>query len=232
MNGSQVVRWNGQTQGSPECTPVSINKLWGENPSSIWAVGNNGQIALYDGVRWRRIESGVNVDIKDIWGFYNSRTNSREIACVASFGAAVPQGRKLIEIINGAAAVLPDTGLPLNLDGIWFKAAYHYYLTGSGLYRKRTTLRSSTPWQAIYPGVPSYHTNSVRGNDINDVFDLFHADHFGELLHFNGSTYASFRGQTGLANGVYKSVWVRGNLLIAVGYEGDRAVILHGRRTN
>jgi hypothetical protein len=169
------------------------------------------------------------VDIKDIWGSYNSRTNTREIACVASFGAAIPQGRKLIEIINGAAAVLPDTGLPLNLDGIWFKAAYHYYLTGSGLYQKRTTLRSSTPWQAIYPGVPSYHTNSVRGNDINDVF---HAGHFGELLHFNGSTYASFRGQTGLANGVYKSLWVRGNLLIAVGYEGDRAVILRGRRTN
>ncbi|RCK75796.1 MAG: hypothetical protein IGBAC_1071 [Ignavibacteriae bacterium] len=45
-----------------------VNKLWGSSTSNIYAVGYGGAIAHFDGVRWRRIESGTDVDLTDIWG--------------------------------------------------------------------------------------------------------------------------------------------------------------------
>ena len=51
------------------CLPVSftIYKLWGENPSSVYAVGANGNIMHYSGTTWQRVESATMLDIKDIW---------------------------------------------------------------------------------------------------------------------------------------------------------------------
>ncbi len=41
-SGSQIVRWNGETQSFPECIPISVIKLWGENSNSMYAVGHGG----------------------------------------------------------------------------------------------------------------------------------------------------------------------------------------------
>ncbi|BDQ03763.1 glucosyl transferase [Ignavibacterium sp.] len=68
MDGSQVVRWNGQSQSEPICTPVSINKLWGSSSEDLYAVGNNGNIAHWDGRKWTKIESGTTVNLKSVSG--------------------------------------------------------------------------------------------------------------------------------------------------------------------
>jgi hypothetical protein len=71
MDGSQVVRWNGISQSQPICTPVSINKLWGSSSEDLYAVGNNGNIAHWDGRKWTKIESGTDVDLKSVSGNNN-----------------------------------------------------------------------------------------------------------------------------------------------------------------
>ncbi|MCX8055967.1 MAG: hypothetical protein N3A67_09925, partial [Ignavibacteria bacterium] len=71
MDGSQVVRWNGQSQSMPICTPVSINKLWGSSSNDLYAVGDYGNIAHWDGVKWRKIESGTTLNLKAISGSKN-----------------------------------------------------------------------------------------------------------------------------------------------------------------
>jgi hypothetical protein len=126
-----------------------------------------------------------------------------------------------------AVTSLPDSGLPLNLYSIWFKPGSVGYLTGSGIFRKLAPFEETTPWTALYPGVPSYHTTSIRANDINDIFIV---GDFGEALHFNGISWHSYRDIVGLANGIYKAVAYKGNQVIAVGFAGDRAIAVRGTR--
>jgi hypothetical protein len=80
MYGSQVVRWNGQSQSAPMCTPVSINKLWGESPNSVYAVGNGGGIAHYANGTWQRVESGTGQYIQDVWGIVEP-SGSKTLFC-------------------------------------------------------------------------------------------------------------------------------------------------------
>lgn len=121
---------------------------------------------------------------------------------------------------------MSDSGLPLNLNSLWFIRRFQYYVTGSGIYKKMR-IQDLSPWQAIYPGVSSYHMNLVRGNDINDIFL---AGAFGEVLHFNGTSWKSYHQQTVIGNGSFWGLSVKGNIIVAVGDEGYRAISTIGRR--
>ncbi|MCF7797952.1 MAG: hypothetical protein K9N11_07945, partial [Lentisphaeria bacterium] len=46
----------------------SINTIWGSSPEDVWFVGNGGSIVHYDGSGFQRLESGTEVDLKDITG--------------------------------------------------------------------------------------------------------------------------------------------------------------------
>jgi len=225
MNGSQVVRWNGQAQSLPECTPVSINKLWGENPNSIWAVGNNGQIAHYDGVRWKRIESGTTLDVYDIYGSRNLRTGETEIYAVAA-KQFVTFDRRILRVRSSGVEAVSDSTIPYSLHGVWLKGGGPYYVVGSGIYRKRDPMRAG-PWQWLHPGVTPYYTYAIRGNDVNDVFIC---GSYGELLHFNGIQFRSYQNTPGFSAMEFYEVSCRGNLVVTVGYIQSRAVVVIGRR--
>jgi len=225
MNGSQVVRWNGQAQSLPECTPVSINKLWGENPNSIWAVGNNGQIAHYDGVRWKRIESGTTLDVYDIYGSRNLRTGETEIYAVAA-KQFVTFDRRILRVRSSGVEAVSDSTIPYSLHGVWLKGGGPYYVVGSGIYRKRDPMRAG-PWQWLHPGVTPYYTYAIRGNDVNDVFIC---GSYGELLHFNGIQFRSYQNTPGFSAIEFYEVSCLGNLVVTVGYIQSRAVVVIGRR--
>jgi hypothetical protein len=49
----------------------SLNKLWGSNSSDLYVVGNNGNIAHWNGSKWTKIESGTDVNLRDISGQTN-----------------------------------------------------------------------------------------------------------------------------------------------------------------
>ena len=83
-SGSQITKWNGIRQTNRHSSPVYVNKLWGTDNNNIYAVGYNGQIAHYNGTNWQRIESGTTLNINDIWGDYNYKTQEWEVLAVAS----------------------------------------------------------------------------------------------------------------------------------------------------
>ncbi|NOX36540.1 MAG: glucosyl transferase, partial [Calditrichaeota bacterium] len=62
----------------------TVEKLWGTSENNIYGVGNNGLIAHYDGVSWRRVESGTDLPIQDIWGDIDAETGEAVILCIAS----------------------------------------------------------------------------------------------------------------------------------------------------
>jgi hypothetical protein len=53
---------------------------------------------------------------------------------------------------------------------------------------------------------------------------------FGELYHFNGATWHNFTAQTGLEDGYYRRIAMKGDIIVAVGENSGRAAIALGRR--
>lgn len=74
--------------------------------------------------------------------------------------------------------------------------------------------------------IPLVSTNRIRGNAINDIWVV---GDFGFVAHFNGLSWRTYP-EAALNQGNYESVDVLDNIMIAVGWEGSRAVVLTGRR--
>ncbi len=220
-NGIEWIEYNftGFTDGR-------INKIWGTSSSNLYMVGDNGTIVHFNGSTWTKIESGTTIHIKDIWGSKNQKTNKFKIIALASQGFELPSGRKLFVVNNLDVSEVSNAGLPLNLHGCWFISGHGYYTTGGKLYYTHS-LNNQQNWQNIPFGITNYYLESIRGNEINDISIV---GDFGEFLHFNGTTWKSYRVQTTLNYGVYYSVTVRGNLAIAVGENVARGIIALGRR--
>jgi len=63
----------------------------------VYAVGNGGGIARYDGTSWRRLESGTTAEIRDIWGAVDPVTDTRTILSAVS-NQFEPGDRKILRI--------------------------------------------------------------------------------------------------------------------------------------
>jgi hypothetical protein len=221
--------WNGSNWRSYSITGVfygNVNALWGVDSSNVYMVGENGAIAHYNGSVWQKIETGTTLPILDIWGAVNPNTGVTEIYAVASNTIDFPAGKKLLRITATQAVAMSDSGLNVFLTSIWFSPGTRYYIVGSGVFYS-SSINQSTVWQGGPNIVTSYWTNAIRGTAANDIFLV---GSYGDVVHFNGSTWKSFQGQTGMAVGNYWSVALKGNLSIAVGGNGDRAVVAIGRR--
>lgn len=109
---------------------------------------------------------------------------------------------------------------------MWFVPNRHYYVVGCGIYEKERL--SDSAWKNNPRDITTYYTGSVRGNHQNDVFI---AGAFGEVLHYNGVSWRSYRSETALLNDSLSGGGdVKGDLVVAAGLDGGQAVILVGKR--
>jgi hypothetical protein len=74
--------------------------------------------------------------------------------------------------------------------------------------------------------VPLIYTNRIRGNGSNDIFAV---GDFGIAVHHNGIHWRVYN-EIRLPSGNYESLSVRGNIVIAVGWQGNRAIVAVGKR--
>lgn len=181
-----------------------INKLWGSSSSDLYAVGNNGNIAHWDGVKWRKIESGTNANIVDISGIQNSEGKHNKY-CAAD---------NLLIKIDGDNYL---TSLPVEhrmfLNSVWVASNRLIYTAGNGivLYKNESWLEIETPnINTIY---------SIKGQSYNDIVGLS-ANH--AIFHFNGYSWNSI--QTGI-NNIYLKIQNKKNVIATVGWQNDRAII-------
>ena len=230
MEGDQVVHWDGETQSEPQFLPSSfqLNKMWGKSSSSFYVVGNGGNIFHYAAGTWESLESGIHLPIRDIWGAPSPisirNPTGTEILAIAS-GESPGQESKVLSINGSLVTTLSGGGLPWSLGGIWFAPNQFYCAVGDGIFVAMSS--NSTEWSIEPIEVTPYYTSCVRGNAGNDVFI---AGSFGELLHYNGSTWHSYIAKTTIASGSFGALAVRGNLVIAVGLSNPRAIAAVGRR--
>ncbi|MEP0861823.1 MAG: glucosyl transferase [Ignavibacterium sp.] len=229
MTGGSIIKYNGITY-TIDCTirPLltgRLNKLWGSSSNDLYAVGNNGNIAHWDGVKWRKIESPTTLNINDIWGDFNSKTDHWEVLAVCgNILHGWENEREILRINLSQSEKINSFGSKWPLSGLWFKTNKQYYVIGSGIYENK---RLGQNWTGEPLDITTYFIRRIRANQTNDIIVV---GDFGEVLHFNGYSWKSFISQTYLPGGTYLSVSVKDNFFTAVGYDSRKAVILIGRR--
>lgn len=226
-NGGSIVRYDG-TSATMDCGMNSlltgaINKIYGANPQDVYAVGNAGTIVHFNGSTWQRVESGTDVDIRDIWG--GALNNRTEIIAIASYGSQVPQARKVLTIQGTTVSLVNDEGLPLAISAVWFMPFRKYYIGGAGVF---TTYRTGTSWLED-TSQPLYYVSSIRGMGWNEIAL---SGGFGHLSYFNGVRWKHFAGsELPYIQGNLSKVAVEGSLLVSAGWlSNGKAIAVIGRR--
>ncbi|MFO7525766.1 MAG: glucosyl transferase, partial [Ignavibacteriaceae bacterium] len=222
-----MIHWNGSlyrpisTQGIFQSL---VRKIWGSSSNDLYIVGNNGSIAHYNGTSWKKIESGTDLNINDIWGDYNEKTGEWEILAVAS-NVNSSSEREIIHLENNTSQILSSNPIKWSLRSVWFKSGKKYYVAGSGIYEKNKL--SAEKWANEPLDITPYYVNCIRGNDVNDVLGV---GAFGDIVHFNGHNWKVDYTEASLSFGTYLSVDIKQTLFVAVGLDHNRAVILTGKK--
>lgn len=203
----------------------SVNRLFGTSSNNLYGIGWKGMVTHFNGINWQKLESGVNEDIQDIWGYKNTsgQTTILSISSTVYYGGT----ENLLSITGNTATKINTNGLSWSIRGLWFDNK-GYYIVGAEIYYKKS-LQDSI-WQIIRaaPSKNYGYINAIRGNAWNDIVAV---GAFGTLLHYNGSTWYNFTQQLNIPNCVFCSVSIKDNLVVAVGtLGGDRAIAVVGVR--
>lgn len=204
---------------------ISLSKAWGTSSSNIYFVGRNGSIAHWNGSSWKKIESGITLNLQDIWGDINIKHNTKEIICIAA-NIFTNQGTKVIKIDENETKELTGTGLTAYSSGIWFKTGRKYYVVGGGVQTK-TNVYNSAGWYRFPDGIVNdYYSYKVKGTVLNDIFIVGTA---GKVIHYNGRTWKKYS-ELISEQVEYNGISSRNNKIVVVGDKGARACIAVGRK--
>lgn len=198
----------------------SINKIWGSSSSDLYVVGNNGNIVHYNGTLWSQIESGTEVNINDVFGIIDNRSNERKVFCAASFVLQMGEHKILtIDQNNNVDSLHWDTGRRVN--STWSKNGWIVYTSGGGVFNNK-----SGRWKEEI-SIPLYYTNRIRGNGLNEIFAV---GDFALLAHFNGADWRIYQDLLQLPLTSFNSITVKENIISIVGYSGEKALVIIGNR--
>ena len=220
-NGGSIGWFNG-TNINLDCrvNPLltgAINKIWGSNSNDLYAVGNNGNIAHYNGSSWTKIESGTTTDIQDVLGFKDAFTSETSVYCAVSY--VFQNGdRKILQIKSNTVDSLNWMG-DKRINSIWTSNNKFFFTAGDGVFENKRGY-----WNQVID-LPPYYSNNIRGNDLNDVFVC---GDFGLLSHFNGSSWFTYNEH--YMHGILFSVATKNNIVVTVGLDGNKATIIKGTR--
>jgi hypothetical protein len=228
-----LMQWNGSSwtqmaffiQGLP-WTHV-ISKMWGSSDTSIYLVGAAGAVYHYTGTGWKLLNTGTTTDFTDIYGMYDSTTNSEQIYAVAG-NPFESYNFQVFSIVGDSITQIPASGIaPYSpMYSVWFKPRSLLYLVGSGVYYAWP--RQSWQLQSVPNNNETSFSEEIRGGDRNDVFVV---GDFGDLIHFNGESWFNYKALVGNNVGSYHAVAAKGNLIVAVGYSNDQtAAVAVGKR--
>lgn len=192
--------------------------IWG-NAGNLWFVGNKGFIAHRNanGV-WKTIESRTNLDMQDIWGVPQGYSSSPELYIGATTLYESIRETKLLHISSKNTVDSLEWSSQWLISSVWASTNKTLYI-GSGafiIYRKKIV-------QEKYFGT---FISKLRGNEQND---LILVGDYGFVIHYNGQTWKSYA-ELYLSNGGYRAASIKNNIIAAVGYEGDKALLTIGKR--
>ena len=226
-----LLKWNGEELTlhsnnfplSSNGTGWRINSMWGESSNNFYVVGNGGNIAHYNGSSWSKIVSGTNLDIQDIYGSLNPKTNNYEIIAIASNNFQ-NNGLEVLSIKNSTSTKLSTANLSSDISGIWFMPKRKYFITGGGIFKKNDIYDSKSWYKYPSNSFYTYYTNSIDGTDYNHIVT---SGSYGEILHFNGSTWYNYRSMLNVSSMDIIRIRTHGNnLMVGIGNTGYKVTII------
>jgi hypothetical protein len=215
-----VVHWDGNHFVEMPIPDIlmgwGIYTMWGTSSHDYYMAGGFGTIVHYNGTTWQKLESGTETGIGDMWG---SRRNGKTVilACVSTL-ADPYSDIKLLSISPSSVQDTLQNGLTRIVKSVWFDEHSPIYITGDGLREFK-----QGRWQEV--SIPPYFTRQIRGTAINNIFVV---GDVAFVAHFNGMNWHYYT-DFPLSYGALVGVAVTKNLVVIVGDDGRRAVIIIGR---
>ncbi len=184
--GDKIAKLKDGVQFFNGCLPwsFSINKIWGTSSSDLYVVGNNGNIAWYNGSVWTRIESGTDLMLRDITG--ESTAGEKWFSGYNSFGS---HHSILIQLKNLSPSVVwesqnlidtPPYGL--TIESIYAFNDLLFVASNEGIFRKNTRLDLPPQKLASNP-IKRYR---ISGSGQNDVYTV---GSNSVIIHYNGMSW-------------------------------------------
>jgi len=215
----------------PSNVSMSINKLWGSSSNNLYAVGDGGNIVHWNGNSWKKIESGTNVNLRDIYGTSNGVT---AWACGYSndYGKTTLiriNNKKTEVVFNGSSSDMNNNEYIGPIAAIWCSSNYFLYVTNWAFIYKQPDknlldIKRITPW---YGDVAF----AMRGTGHNDISI---AGQHGLVGHYNGMSYKEHKITQINGQVNFYGIATREKVVTIVGkrydYLTSKAVILLGRR--
>jgi len=196
--------------------------IWGTSSSNMYFVGLNGSIVHYDGANFVQMDSGTDVDLKDIDG-----TPNGEHVFAVGYDETYPARSVILEYENGSwttfyycEGVLPSEecqgAINTCTDVIGDTAYFILGFVGLWKYNYLTGESEIIPENEIYfsnRGFPGF-----KGQGENDISFIAN---WGELIHYNGSTWhldTTVLDQFGPNNIRVKGMDFKADIVVSVGY--------------
>jgi hypothetical protein len=205
----------------------SAEKLWGTSDNNLYAVGLKGGIAHFDGANWQKLSSPTQLGINDIYGATDPKTGGLEILAVATQIDSLPSQTQLLRIQGTSVSLVAM--FPKVYSSVWFVPGEKYYLAGDGIIS--TNSLTNPVWKNDTTGANLFESGCIRGTNLSDIFvSGWGSTVIPDVAHYNGSTWFDYINQMPGGYGAYSRVAIRGNMMIAVGFVDQTAVMLVGKR--
>lgn len=213
----------------------NANRIWGDRSQNLWFVGDGGSITHFNGISWRRVASGTDVDLLDVWG-----TSDGSVVWACGYRDFKPT--VLLRIVNGICEKVYEDQAHLSsfredslsgaIQSVWTNRLDRIYvLSGLELYEAPYATRGQAVprWKSGYP--ETWASRCLRGNDANDLIAVGYQ---ARVWHFNGASWKNYSQLVNPLDELY-SVAMKGNQIVAVGqryYNGIRnfGIVYQGRR--
>jgi len=235
--GTQMEHWNDSAWmpstvagiASPGTTPVTLESVWASSSSDVWAVGEGGALAHFDGSAWSTVSPMPNLDAA--WAI-----SANDAWAVGSAGSALHW--------DGAAWSTTSTGTTDTLTAVWAASASDVWTLASTSTVRRwngngwgpSGAPTSDPLAAIGGTGSSDVWISNGPNSGGDAGPLGAPTNTGEIFHSSDAGWTSTpvpvsNGATGWIQAIWAlaadDVWAAGYQSETTGFPATHAIVAH-----
>jgi len=232
---SAPYHWDGQRWTVYNVTGIHngyINKIWGTSSNDLYLVGTNGSISHYNGQSWQRIESGTDLDLRDISGYQDHVFITGHSDQYESIALELVNGTWMTRFSSSSYYGNPSSGDYGRMFSTVVLKDTAYIAAKSGIVKFNYQNEKVT----LVPDETALYSNSrivkISGNEHND---LLLVDGWGAFIHYNGLSWFKDNfvfNHFGEANFYPQSGHYKNNTAVFVGYccNFGHGIIIRGHR--
>jgi hypothetical protein len=216
-DGSSWTHYDGEYFRNNVDTVWALNSIWGSSAEDIWAVGQRGTLVHWDGEKWEKVDLSLPEDFI-FWDIHG--TDSDDVYAAGNvenkeFILFHYDGMEWTKFLKGRSGASYQNTVYTATESLTYLLEIDNYKI------KNTNVELFT-----IPGQTAV-MYKIRGSGSNNIVA---AGEFGEVFHYNGSSWSKAEGISGLfSKKSLRSVYVTERKIFIVGQElGEGASIITG----